>query len=1288
MEAFSDSLVAFAAVHRASDADASIDEYAALLPFADMLSREAEPANLFVEHVTALVSAPHANVALPLVLLAETIGRKAADVVPVARMLVAAAVRFPEEAELVHRAEAAARASGDRGLVQSVLAAMPVEARVDGLIEQSDAASARGDLAAAILALEEARSTERLPEELRKPVIQRLRRAYRDGKHFDRLQELLRSEMARATASEEQGALGRELASILTDVGRPNEATTVIATLLESSPKDRTLLVDLLTHAQAGGDAQRQIEALSALASLETDDAKRLTLLRRLAVLLGSEGDEAGALLRYQAIFALDERDTVALAALERDAERRGDWDALADLLRRRARLPQTIDDRRRIRLHLAHMLEARLGRPEDARAELESLLIDTGDNLLALTTLADLNERLGGKLRAAALWLRASALPRDQSEAAELSRRACQAYLDGGDVESARRVFTRMRDYPRTPKLVSLHVEIARRGENPEAYSEALEEMALSSMEPPRVRAALLVEAARAALAAGKLQVAVGQAQRAARIARDSVDAQLVARQLEYRIRGAGTREEARNTTTELRAIREPLDAAQRELQAFLLAEALDEAAGNGEALAELAKAEAELGKTPLVALARAERLAKGAEPELALPLFDRALEGDLRELRRRGDVALAAATAAERATLPDRALEYLEIAAAMPETRALALGAQTELRASLGRITDAAPTEFEAPLHGVHHGEVEGLDAAFDPSRADAVEHVIALRNPVPDGPALELKTPAERAIELRVPAERAIELRTPSERKPAATEEDGSGPSSDLRRSAPPKPSRRPSTLPGTPAPPATGAQVPPTESVAPREREREHAPSGDEPSFALDRGAGPWSVPSSAAAAAALQPVARGPLTDPPELATAASTAAAHGPSTAPPEPVANPAVASWTPPAGVRRARSVRPPSPSSGQQEETLFSALSRGSIEAGRELMAQLENRRDRTQDLVSVCRRVAHLLPGDRAILEKLYEATLADRNIVYARAVEHVLRAFDSAAEPLHPPPLADQVEQPDRVRAVLFRDMTFPATEALALVWGGAPHMFRRDPSSYGVTGLERVSPTSPTPLARQFSAASRLLGMTRTPLFQRKTNESISIDVALLSSPALLLTGEVKNESALLGYHLGVMLAATMPEHVLLYGASESQVENVLRALVAAFGPPQATRGHIASVATLAEMLWESMPARSQRRLRELCDDPARLDYGVARSAAKQAVRRAGLFVSGDLTVAVRETCADQGVSTWGLDAPGALAALCSSSPAVADLVRLATSPEYANTRWQQVRAGGRHLTPP
>jgi hypothetical protein len=1252
LDPFGDVDVALAALGRASDADASIDEYRILIDSASLVASDAEGARRFVDHVTALLAATHSNVALPLVELAEAVGRRDADVSPVARLLVAAAVRFPEDAELVRRAEAAARTSGDRVLVATVLAAMPVERRVRGLLERVDAAGLRGETREAIEGLEEARATERLPDELRHPVIHRLRRLYRDEKRFDALERLLREESERETELLARIELGRELASVLTDTGRAPGAVSVVAALLDASPRDPILLLDLLTHAQAGGDAQRQIEALSQLVSVEPDDAKRLSLLRRLAVLLGSEGDEAGALVRYQAILGLDERDTVALAALERDAERRGDWDALAELLRRRARLPQSVDDQRRIRLYLAQMLESRLGRAEDGRAELESLLADTGDNLLVLTTLADLHERLGAKLRAAPLWLRAAAFPRDSAEAAELSRRACQAYLDGGDVESARRVFADMRDFPRTPKLVLLHVDIARRTENPEALSDALEEMALSSMEPPPVRAGLLVEAARAALAAGKLTVALGQAQRAARIARESAEAQLLARQLEYRGRGSGSRDEALASVAELRFVRSSLEASQKELHAFLLAEALDLAIGGDEGQRELLRAQGDIGTLPLVALGLAERIAQGPEPERALPLFDAALEGDLRDLRRRGEVAFAAAAAAERASLPERALDYLEIAAAMPDTRARALGAQTDLRTALGRIAEALPGEFEArPVTDAAKAQPDSRPPVNTP-----LDTVIALRKRISDDPVLELRTPADQAIELRNPSERAV-VPPPNE---------ASGPPSELKRSAPPKPSKRPSTLPGTPAPPGAGSQIPPPPDPTEEEAATTLAAT-EEPSFSLDRGAAPWNVPSSAAAAAALQPAARGPLTDPPGATVIGAI--------------------SLTPPLGTRRARSVRPP-PQASEQEEALFAALSRGSIEAGRELMLQLENRSERTQDLVGVCRRVAHLLPGDRAVLEKLYEATLADRNIVYARAVEHVLRAFDPAAEPLHPPPLGDQVEQPDRVRSVLFRDTQFAATEALALVWSGAPHMFRRDPSSYGVTGLERVSPTSPTPLARQFSAASRLLGMTRTPLFQRKNGDQITITVALLSSPALLLSGDVKTESSLLGYHLGMMLAATMPEHVLLYGASETQVENVLRALLAAFGPPQGRRDHLASVATLAEMLWESMSARSQRRLRELCDDPSRLEYGLARTAAKQAVRRAGLFVSGDLTVAIRETCADQGVSTWGLDAPGGLAALCSSSPAVADLVRLATSAEYANTRWLQVRGAGRQPGPP
>jgi hypothetical protein len=370
--------------------------------------------------------------------------------------------------------------------------------------------------------------------------------------------------------------------------------------------------------------------------------------------------------------------------------------------------------------------------------------------------------------------------------------------------------------------------------------------------------------------------------------------------------------------------------------------------------------------------------------------------------------------------------------------------------------------------------------------------------------------------------------------------------------------------------------------------------------------------------------------------------------------------------------------------PPANAAESALLTGLSKGSVEAGKELVQQLENRAGRTQDLVTVCRRLSLLLPGDAWTLEKLHDAALADRNQVYARAIEHVLAAFRLDTPGIEPPPLQDQAEQPDWVRAMLFRDAVDAACEALALVWEGAEHVFRREHAAYGITGLERIGHGSTSAVARACSNAVRALGLARTPLFQRRSAGAVTVSVALLSPPALIVSGDVSRDSTELGFHIGCMLAATLAPYLLLFGSPEAQVRAVLKALALAFGSGDEERKSFASVANLAEVLWESIPARSQRRLRELCSDADLLRYETALGNARIATRRAGLFVAGDIRVAVRETCADENISTKVLSESGGLAALCSASPAVADLVRVATSPEYADARWHSGKSGVRH----
>jgi hypothetical protein len=380
-----------------------------------------------------------------------------------------------------------------------------------------------------------------------------------------------------------------------------------------------------------------------------------------------------------------------------------------------------------------------------------------------------------------------------------------------------------------------------------------------------------------------------------------------------------------------------------------------------------------------------------------------------------------------------------------------------------------------------------------------------------------------------------------------------------------------------------------------------------------------------------------------------------------------------------------RVRTIRRPTPTSGSRipvvaaadpvEVGLFADLEAGSVEAARTLIGRLETHPERTHDLSAVCRKLAMLQPGNRWALEKLYAAASADHDYGYARAIEHVLKTGIDPDPAIESPSLQELGEDPESVRALLLRDANAPALEALGLVWEAAEHVFRRDPTAYGVTGLERVPLNAPTSLGRAYAITARALGMSKTPLFLRRTLAAPSVSVALMSPPAVIVSGEVTQESNELRYHLGAMLAGALPQHVLVYGSPETEVRAVLRALLLVFGPPGVAKDGIVAAANLAEVLWESVPARSQRRLRELCRQESDFEYDLVVAAAHQATRRAGLFACGDLRIAVREVCAAEGVDFGALLARDGLEHLCASSASIADLVTLATSPTYAQTRW-------------
>ena len=81
--------------------------------------------------------------------------------------------------------------------------------------------------------------------------------------------------------------------------------------------------------------------------------------------------------------------------------------------------------------------------------------------------------------------------------------------------------------------------------------------------------------------------------------------------------------------------------------------------------------------------------------------------------------------------------------------------------------------------------------------------------------------------------------------------------------------------------------------------------------------------------------------------------------------------------------------------------EPLLWEALADGLIDAGDVLAPVLASSQDRSPDIVRLRRQQVMIDPGDVRRLDALRVAALADDDRVYARAIEHALRAFDPGA-----------------------------------------------------------------------------------------------------------------------------------------------------------------------------------------------------------------------------------------------------------------------------------------------
>lgn len=1342
-------LEALASAHRALKSamrcDPGVDAYAELKPSAARLAEDVEASRQLVDEVLALAREEFSGVGAELLELAGAMAEAMARQHDAARLYVAAAERRPENRPLVRKAEHLAHQVGDQELLDQVLKAVPARERLAGLLDIARECRSTGQLRQAIDALKRANEIAGLDADEHAEVQEALADAYRNAGHNTDLESLLQSRLEKDDLTPDTRVqLSVELAALIGAGGEPERALRVLAPIARER-QDRGLLGDMAALAEQAGDKRAHAEALDMMVDREHDPADRLQLLKQLADLLEQLGDEETALARYREVLELNPNDPEALVAAERDAERRGDFEALVKILARRAALAPMVEDVRRIHLHRAMVLEQRLARPEDARRELEALVAATGDNLSVLRVLADLNQRLSDPGRAASLWLRASAIAKDRNEAAELAFKSCEAQLSAGDVAAARRVLEGVESWAQNLRWRQLKVEVERLSEDPFALGHAIEEMALASDDGPEVRAALLVEAAQTALAAGDSKEAARRAEIAARLAPGDPNAQLLKHTLGYRRRGVGDAEKSRLIVAELRGLEGELSEAQEELRGFLLGEALDVSLEPGAGLLELERLTSRIGPRPLLALGIAERAFAAGDYQRSQHFFERALAGDLQDLRKESEVRLQAAEAARALGHHELALALAEAAASdaavrprvadlIDDVRRKLAESQAVLAASgdaaaMTRRSTGTPRAPREPSESSRPPPVEVTQTTAAAARSLAE----TLKSEIPDELLSVLKDAAQARAAKDAGAKDAGAKDAGATHAEAtsdvASPRAPSGPSvrdsaqPGIRSDSEPWPARGGDTLDMAPLPPrpraeaaadsgappvATVADAPPTqveplrnEPGAPKTESAPPLTEGDDgPDSSLGRTVvevprprlqstpdfdAPPVVVEDASSPDSSERLVRGlpvpsiPAEESPDdLADAVPDSPAPRPifDSAPPD--SGSVVRTFD--AGYEISGVIESPYSTPAPDEADLLRRFKGGDESAAHELITRLEGRPQRTQDLVSVCRRLAKMKPADAWVLQRLRDAAAQDGNYPYANAVAHVMGLFEGYEAGPDAPPLRDQPELPDAVKAMLFRNNLGPGGEALRIVWEGASHVFRRDPSTYGVTGLERVPLGAPTVLGRVYSEAARAMGVTRTPMFQRRSAGSVTMSLALLTPPALILSGEVAQDSLALRYHIGSMLAAAWPEHVLLFGAGEAPVRAVLQALLIAFGPPR-TGKNPQSVANLAEVLWESIPASAQRQLRQLCDDPNLLAYDAVVTTARGVQRRSGLFVCGDFGLSLRQVLQQEGLGTELPRSLEQLAVLARQNPAVIDLLNLATSPEYAEVRWQSAKPG-------
>jgi hypothetical protein len=1076
-----------------------------------------------------------------------------------------------------------------------------------------------------------------------------------------------------------------------------------------TTPLDLARAADLARQAE---DPVREQELRTRRFEHVVGDEPRLAELERLMHLATELGHTQKAVEWAERALAIDSTNATATELSIREAERREDWTRYVDLARGRLRRADVPSEKELFAL--VDVLRLKQKRPRAAADLLAQQSSRLPNSVRLEERMAECWLEASDVVAAAFSYARAARLSREPENIARLTELSVRNFLIAGELEQAASLLASESLRPETPALVALRVEVAEKRGDAVAHGLALEDLAAASMAPPGERAEYLRRAAELALELGDATLALKRAQRAARIAPADPKVQVFARLLEYKERGAGGPEEALATITELRSLGRVEDERLAGLRAFLLAEALGARMGSAAAVKELRDAEQTIPDHPLVALGLAQHLRPLGNKEEVLAYYRKALHESVAVVRSVVEVALDAAAYAESHGASGSAIEVLTPYAAR----------STEVAATLERLEALPSAKTRLDLPNVRDKVVRGPEFFASVAPGSTPE-----TPPAPKGSPLAsaVQSELEQArAPVRTLGPRAARDGSPKSGGPAHTQALGGAPAVGPKpiaglpantlgpsaRTHPEMPAVRPQDVEATKLP-AVAIAAPTGSTAAEPELGGATRPLGPPPKRSartMDAGKAPTQTSGEyqavlpKAAAPRLDRTLEIPSlavpkerpvdvhvkadartlgetwnsVDARELAQLAREEAARlgaALTSKPPAPAVEdarrPASATDTP-LPLRGSLSFPAVSPA----EQGLLHALRSGDVAAGKELVRSLADQPARSHDLVNVCRALVQLSPGQLEPVERLAAAALADRDTSYAAALRHCVATFQNPGNAPVAPALQHQTEQIDVLSRLLCGAPLPPALETLSILCRNVPQLFRQQES---LEGTRKVALDGLGPLSQLVTVLHRLFGTHKTQVLERPGPRPVTFRLLLGEPVTLLIDGEGNPLAAEYRHYFGATLFGSRPELALACGLPRERLAVVFDAVLAAFGPPRQLSGDVARVAQLAERLWETVPARAQRHLQELCEQPDQVTLERALRVAQSAWLRAGLFASGDLGIAARDAARLVGIDSASLYDPKVLESASEQHEMLAELLRFATSLEYAALRWNEPR---------